>query len=132
MQSKYLGSAPIGVAYATSGGLNTNSTTTAVDKIDKTAPALEAGDHEVTFYIEGKTDTPNTSGCKIEVLLDGVAKAETNIIHDDWQHFGAAAIFPFNDNDTPRIQLQFKRTGVAAIVSVRRAYVAIKPMAKVT
>lgn len=133
MQSKYLGSAPTGVAYATSGGVSTNSTTSPIDKIDKTAPALEeAGDYEVTFYIEGKTDTPGTSTCKLEVLLDGAAKAETNIETDKYQHFSGAAIFPFNKNDTPRIQIQFTRIGAASVVSVRRAYVALKPMAKVT
>lgn len=132
MESKYLKTAPTGVAYATSGSIDTNSTTTPVDKLDKTAPGLDAGDYKISFYAEAKTDTPGTSRCKLEILLDGVGKAEANIESAYWQQFSGSAIIPFNENDTPRVQLQFSRQGAAATVSIRRANLSLKPMAKVT
>lgn len=130
--SKYLGAAPAEVAYAVSGSVETNSTGAAKDKLDKTAPPLVAGDYKISFYVEGKTDTPGTAFCKLEVLLDGVVKAETNIDVDAWQHFSGAAIFAFNDNDTPRVQLQYSRIGGGSTASVQRAYLSIEPMVKVT
>jgi hypothetical protein len=115
---------------AVSAGQSDNSTTTAQDKIDKTAKPVAAGDYIISFFCELKTDTDDTSGCQVSVLVDSQEKAECNWGKSQWHSFSGEARFTFNEGDTPRMQIQFKRIGAAATVSVRRAYVALVPILK--
>jgi hypothetical protein len=107
-----------------------NLTTTAEDKIDRTPRPVAAGDYLLMFYCEHMTDNAGASGCRVTVLIDSSEKAEDNWNADQWHSFSGTTILTLADGDTPRIQMQFKRIGGAATVSIRRAYVALVPVSK--
>jgi hypothetical protein len=115
---------------AASVGQDDNTTTTPSDKIDKTARPVAAGDYLITFYCEHKTSNAGSSGCEVTVLSDSTEKAQDNWDADQWHAFSGTRLETFSDGDTPQIQIQFRRIGAAATVSIRRAYVALVPIHK--
>jgi hypothetical protein len=90
--------------------------------------AVKGGNWQLTWYCEiSVAAVVSNSGVAARVMVDGVERAYSSSRDDQYQSFSGSGLLVYNDGETPDIQIEFARIGVANTARIRRLQIALVP-----
>jgi hypothetical protein len=91
-------------------------------------PSVKGGNWQLTWYCEIRVQSVvANSGIFARVLVDGTERGFSSSGADQYVAFSGSGLLSYSDGDTPNIQLQFERAGVANTAQIRRCQIALVP-----